>query len=131
MVFARQVISDRARRAPALGSEDRDQYAWTPVADESALQFVRSTTFKTIEDPIVLRGSALFYLWLPNPEVAIARVANRVSQGGHSILESDIRRRFTASQRNLERSYEGAVDAWAVYDNSGAEPILIDWSENS
>jgi len=37
---------------------------------------------------------SLFFLSLPNAETAIARVAERVRQGGHSIPESVIRRRF-------------------------------------
>jgi predicted ABC-type ATPase len=33
----------------------------------------------------------LFFLWLPSPEMALARVENRVQQGGHSVPASDIR----------------------------------------
>lgn len=74
---------------------------------------------------------SLFFLSLPNVETAIARVAERVRQGGHNIPESIIRRRFTAGVKNLESAYKSAVDTWAVYDNSGAMPTLIEWSENS
>ena len=45
----------------------------------------------------------LFFLWLPNAEMALARVANRVRQGGHSVAEDDVRRRYTAGLRNLFR----------------------------
>ncbi len=69
----------------------------------------------------------LFFLSLPNPEVAISRVATRVSQGGHNIPEATIRRRFDAGLRNLENTYKGLVDQWSLYDNSGDEPRLIDW----
>lgn len=71
----------------------------------------------------------LFFLRLPDVEAAIARVAARVRQGGHSIPEDVIRRRFAAGMRNLER-YKAGVDAWAVYDNAGSEPALVDWSES-
>jgi predicted ABC-type ATPase len=74
---------------------------------------------------------SLFFLRLPDPETAIARVAVRVRQGGHDIPEEVIRRRFDAGLRNLEQAYKAAVDAWAVYDNSGEKPILLDWSENT
>ena len=30
---------------------------------------------------------------------------------------------------NFERLYAPLVDAWALYDNSGIEPQLLDWSE--
>lgn len=71
----------------------------------------------------------LFFLSLPTVEAAIARVAERVQQGGHNIPEDVIRRRFDAGLRNLERVYKAAVDTWAVYDNSGEAPKLLEWSE--
>ena len=71
-----------------------------------------------------------FSLRLPDAEMAIARVAARVRQGGHNIPEAVIRRRFAAGLRNLER-YKAGVDAWAVYDNAGSEPVLVDWSETA
>ena len=73
---------------------------------------------------------SLFFLSLPNPEVAIARVAARVRQGGHNIPEDVIRRRFAAGLRNLESAYKAVVDAWAKYDNEGEKPILLEWGEN-
>jgi predicted ABC-type ATPase len=73
---------------------------------------------------------SLFFLRLPDVESAIARVALRVWQGGHDIPEATIRRRFVAGLRNLEHAYKAQVDAWAVYDNAGVNPILLEWSEN-
>jgi predicted ABC-type ATPase len=72
---------------------------------------------------------ALFFLSLPTPELAIARVAERVKQGGHNIPEPVIRRRFSAGKSNFENHYRLAVDAWALYDNSGDSPVLIEWGE--
>jgi len=71
----------------------------------------------------------LFFLTLPSPEMAIARVAERVRQGGHDVPEQVIRRRFTAGRSNFDTLYQGLVDSWALYDNSGDEPQLIDWSK--
>jgi predicted ABC-type ATPase len=71
----------------------------------------------------------MFFLSLPTAEMAIARVAERVRQGGHHVPDEIVRRRFTAGKRNFERVYRDIVDAWAVYDNSGNEPVLIEWSE--
>jgi predicted ABC-type ATPase len=73
---------------------------------------------------------SLFFLRLPDPETAIVRVASRVSQGGHHIPEAVIRRRFAAGLRNLDHAYKSQVNTWAVYDNSGEQPILLDWGEN-
>ena len=72
---------------------------------------------------------SLFFLGLPSVDLAIARVAERVRQGGHDIPEDVIRRRFEAGRRNFERHYRAAVDAWALYDNAGEEPVLIEWGE--
>jgi predicted ABC-type ATPase len=74
---------------------------------------------------------SLFFLSLPTAEMAVARVAERVRQGGHDIPESVIRRRFIAGRKNFENHYRAAVDAWAVYDNSADEPILLEWGEVS
>jgi predicted ABC-type ATPase len=66
---------------------------------------------------------------LPSAEVAIQRVAERVAQGGHFVREAVIRRRFLAGKANFETLYKAQVDAWALYDNSGTEPVLLDWGE--
>ncbi len=71
----------------------------------------------------------LIFLQLASPEEAIARVAQRVKQGGHSIPENVIRRRFSAGQVNFDTLYAPKVDAWTLYDNAGAQPVLLDWSE--
>ena len=61
----------------------------------------------------------LFFLRLSRPEIAIARVNQRVAEGGHDVPEPVIRRRFHAGLRNFEHIYKSLVDKWAVYDNSG------------
>lgn len=72
---------------------------------------------------------SLYFLSLPDAEAAIARVAERVRQGGHDIPEAVIRRRFIAGRENLETIYKPAVDRWAMFDNVGREPVLLEWSE--
>lgn len=52
-------------------------------------------------------------------------------QGGHDIPQDVIRRRFIAGLRNLEQVYKSEVDTWAVYDNIGEAPKLLEWSESS
>jgi predicted ABC-type ATPase len=73
---------------------------------------------------------SLFFLSLPNAEAAIARVAARVRQGGHDIPEAVIRRRFGAGLRNFNQNYKAAVNSWALFDNVGEEPSLLEWGEN-
>ena len=64
----------------------------------------------------------LFFLRLPTPEMAIARVAQRVLEGGHDVSEEVIRRRFNAGWSNFEHIYRDLVDGWILYDNSGEQP---------
>ena len=71
----------------------------------------------------------LFFLSLPSAEVALQRVAERVRQGGHDIPEATIRRRFDAGKRLFLDVYQPLVDQWVLYDNSGDEPVLVDWSD--
>lgn len=73
----------------------------------------------------------LVFLSLPSAEMAVARVAARVEQGGHSIPEPVIRRRFETGLRNFHEVYKRLVDAWALYDNSDTFPVLIDRQENA
>jgi predicted ABC-type ATPase len=67
----------------------------------------------------------LFFLRLPTPELAIARVKQRVSEGGHNVPETIVCRRFHSGLRNFEHIYQDMVDEWALYDNSGNTPKLI------
>ena len=74
---------------------------------------------------------SLFFLSLPNVNIAIARVAERVRQGGHNIPELVIRRRFSSGLQNFHRYYRDAVDTWILYDNAGATPVVLEWGENT
>jgi predicted ABC-type ATPase len=58
------------------------------------------------------------YVGLSSPEDHIARVAQRVSQGGHDIPETSIRRRWRHSRQNLIQLLP-ALTELRVYDNSG------------
>lgn len=69
----------------------------------------------------------LFSLSLPSAEMALQRVAER--QGGHDIPEATIRHRFDAGKRMFFDVYQPLVDQWVLYDNSGDEPVLVDWSD--
>jgi predicted ABC-type ATPase len=68
----------------------------------------------------------LIFVSLPRPEVALARVADRVRLGGHNIPEEVVRRRFVAGLTNFFQLYRGIVDVWQMYDNLNASgPVLI------
>jgi len=67
----------------------------------------------------------LYYFWLPAPEDSIARVARRVSQGGHYIPDEVIIRRFKTGIWNMRHLYLPLADTAAIYDNSGEQRVLI------
>lgn len=67
----------------------------------------------------------IFFLELPNAELALQRVAARVAQGGHAIPEVVIRRRFLAGMENFMKTYKSLADEWKHYDNAGDVPRLI------
>lgn len=70
---------------------------------------------------------SLYFLSLSDVETAIARVATRVRQGGHDISVDVIRRRFDAGLRNFDERYRDFVDDWTLYDNTGIEPVVLEW----
>jgi predicted ABC-type ATPase len=72
----------------------------------------------------------LFFLWLPNPKLAVARVNNRVRQGGHHVPKPIILRRFESGIRNLFELYIPRSDAWWFYDASQIPPKIIAQEED-
>jgi len=59
----------------------------------------------------------LHYLWLSSPAQAVARVRQRVQQGGHHVPAADIRRRFKRSILHLVDDYLPLATRWAVWDS--------------
>lgn len=68
----------------------------------------------------------LYFLRLPSAEMALARVRNRVAEGGHDVPEEVVRRRFEAGWRNFREVYKDLVDEWALYDASGRIPRIVE-----
>lgn len=64
-------------------------------------------------------------LALPDADLAVLRVADRVAQGGHQVPEAVIRRRFAAGRRNFDTTFKALADSWRLYDNAGPAPVLI------
>ena len=59
----------------------------------------------------------LLFFSLGTPEQAVARVAKRVSEGGHNIPVNVILRRYDAGLSNFFRLYTPVCDYWTLYDN--------------
>ncbi len=68
----------------------------------------------------------MVFLRLISPQLALRRIAARVKQGGHHVPRADVIRRFARGWRNFETTYKPLADTWAVYDNSGDKPVLME-----
>ncbi len=73
------------------------------------------------------RGYAihLFFLWVPDVRLSLARIASRVKRGGHDIPEKVVRRRFHKGIVNLFGHYRPILDSWMLVDNSESTPQVI------
>lgn len=59
-------------------------------------------------------------------ELALQRIAARVRQGGHEVPRADVVRRFNRSWKNFRLIYRELADLWAIYDNAGEAPRLLE-----
>ena len=59
---------------------------------------------------------SLYFLWMPDPALCVARVQSRVMLGGHGIPEADILRRYESGLHNLRDVFIPLVDDWQLYD---------------
>lgn len=127
--FAPQTASVQAGRL-MLGElqrhfNNRESFAFeTTLAGKTYLRLI--TTWQAAGYRV-----ELIFLKLNSADEAVARVAQRVKQGGHDIPATVIRRRFAAGLENFTQHYAAVVDAWALYDNSGDLPRLVDWRDNA
>ncbi len=70
------------------------------------------------------------YIWLNSVELAVARVAHRVQQGGHDIPRELIERRYWRGLRNLFSIYMPLANSWTLCDNSSRELIVVAQGES-
>lgn len=106
------------QRIDALARQNADFGIETTLASrtlQTRLQVMKAASYQT----------HLTFLWLADPELAVARVKERVRQGGHSVPPTTIRRRYFSGLRNLFAVYMPLVDEWSIFDNSNANPVEI------
>jgi len=72
----------------------------------------------------------LFFLWIPNANLAISRIKSRVAQGGHNVPTQDVLHRFGRSIFNFFRLYQPLADSWMLFNNAGPNPVLIAEKKN-
>jgi predicted ABC-type ATPase len=68
----------------------------------------------------------IVYIRLASPQLALSRIAGRVRQGGHDVPRADVIRRFKRGWTNFLDVYKPLADHWAVYENSGSKPKLLE-----
>lgn len=68
----------------------------------------------------------LVYIWIPNSEMAVQRVSQRVRDGGHHVPTPTVRRRFDRSRTNFRTLYRPLCRRWHVYANLAISgPLLV------
>lgn len=127
-----------------LSLEDANAYAWArgveklraAIADGTNFAFETTLGADTIPRLLIEASKThdvmMWFCGLASAELHIARVALRVSQGGHPIPEEKIRARWTSSVANLIDLLPHLA-VLHVYDNSAAaklgedipDPVLV------
>jgi len=73
----------------------------------------------------------IFFLWIPDSQLGIARVKDRVMRGGHNVPVEDIKRRFKRSIEKFFKSYRLLADKWILFNNAEAKPRIIARKQNA
>lgn len=68
---------------------------------------------------------SLFFLWIPNVELALSRIKDRVATGGHDVPALDVKRRFHRGIYNFFKYYRPLSDTWLLFNNADSIPRLI------
>ncbi len=106
------------RRIDELISQNQDFAFETTLASRSFVSLCNSVKKKKYQ-------ICLTFLWLDSKELAIERVKQRVSEGGHNIPTETIIRRYSAGLKNFFTLYKNNVDFWLFIDNSKTDQELI------
>lgn len=109
---------EAAYDAAEIAAARRAQYL------EARKSFVTETVFSHPSKLTMLKAAqeagyriVVFHLHVASPELAVARVNERVGEGGHPVPEDKIRARFERNQR-LIRAAALVADQASVYDAS-------------
>lgn len=106
------------QRIEDLLAKDETFSIETTLATKSYINLVRRAQAKGY-------SVRLLFFWLNSPELALQRVAERVSKGGHNIPEPIVRRRYVAGIKNLFQLFMNEVDYWTIYDNSEYPAVQV------
>lgn len=125
-----EVARELRRQSPDLSQSEANARAWhqgrrlLERAIRERLRFSFETTLggRTITGLLMKAANVgipvrIWYVGLTSADLHVARVLARVQQGGHSIPEARIRRRFESSRANLIRLLPRLTEL-RLFDNS-------------
>jgi len=118
----KEELSDQTMQGAYKAAEIAEQRRQLHLKNKQS--FVSESTFshpsklQLIEEAIQADFRVVVYhVNVKTPELSIARVAERVKQGGHNVPEEKIRARYTRNQALIKQAVLKA-DVGFVYDNS-------------
>ena len=129
-IAAKRSPADPARAAIAAG---REMLSRLHELAQDRQSFAFETTLASRHFAPWLRGLVesgysvdILFLWLPTPDLAVARVKSRVMVGGHDVPEAVVRRRYLRGLRNFFDLYQPIATTWLVYDSAvSGDPLLL------
>ena len=104
------------RRIEELLNRNESFSIETTLSTKSYINLVRKAQEK---------GYHVIFFWLETSDLAVQRVAERVSKGGHNIPNDVILRRYKAGICNLFNIFMKEVDLWMIYDNSSTPRAFV------
>lgn len=117
---AGKIMLDEIRRS---ASRSQDFGLETTLAGKSHLRLIEELREAGYD-------THLFFLWIPDPQLALSRIKTRVAKGGHDVPAEIVRRRFERSLTNFFRHYRRVVNSWTLVDNSTITPTVIASQQN-
>lgn len=90
----------------------------TTLAGKSYISFLKELKRKGY-------SISIFFLWVPNPKLALRRIKDRVASGGHDVPAADVRRRFHRGLYNFLKLYKPLADTWLLFNNEDIAHRLI------
>jgi len=128
--IAAELAPDTPDLVPVAAGQELMRRLTDALADEDLVVLESTLAGRTLRHTIRNARDAGFtitivYLFLDSADTCVERVRERVQKGGHSVPESDIRRRFLRSIRNFWRLYRPLADHWVLVYNSGNQPLDV------
>jgi predicted ABC-type ATPase len=128
--IAAELFPGSPELVPIAAGQEFQRRLYEALAREDTVVLESTLAGRTLRHVIRTARKAKFtitfiYLFLDSADTCVERVEERVQKGGHSVPETDIRRRFPRSIHNFWRLYRPLADHWLLIYNSGNEPLDV------